>query len=42
MAAYQGHQEVVQQLIDAGPAWGGLEDRPSESRKGVTLSECQL
>ena len=38
IAAQQGHGEVVQQLITAGPLEGGLEDLPSEGRKGATLS----
>ena len=38
MAAQRGHVEVLQQLIGAGPLGGGLEDLPSEGRKGVT---CQ-
>ena len=40
IAAQRGHREVVQQLIAAGP-FGGLEDLPSEGRKGVTMSACR-
>ena len=38
MAAYHGHREVARQLIAAGPLGGGLEDLPSEGRKG---SHCR-
>ena len=38
MAAQQGHGEVLQQLIGAGPLGGGLEDLSAQGRKGVTLS----
>ena len=38
VAAEQGHREIVQLLISAGPLGGGLEDLPSEARTGIALS----
>ena len=40
-AALKGHPEVVQLLISAGPLGGGLEDLPSEGRRGRSRSHCR-